>query len=139
MNRQERRSHRHEWTSKPSMPHLGTFCMLCGTPRWPCKCRCGCKSPHAIMGRPPFLCEPCHQQTYADLLGEHGPRAVNATAGDVQGPEGGPWLAGRCICGHTLAEHKQTIPSEVLCMTCFADPENYDGCETYVLRDANAI
>ena len=140
MNREERRNHKHHWTTKPSMPHLGTFCMHCGQRRRTCSCRCGCHEP-AVMGRPPFLCKPCWQETDASLEGAHGPgapRPVNATVGDVAGPEGGYMSNGRCICGHLFPEHKETIPGEFLCMTCFADPENYDGCKQFRL-DANAI
>ena len=94
MNRQERRDHKHQWTSKPSMPHLGIFCMYCGHRNRTCYCRCGCQEP-AVMGRPPFLCKPCWQEADASPEATHGPaekpRSVNATEGDVAGPEGGAW------------------------------------------------
>lgn len=65
-------------------------------------------------------------------------KPVQATAGDVAGPEGGFISNGRCLCGHLFPEHKETMPGKFLCMACAQDSDNVIGCEQFRL-DANAI
>ena len=51
-----------------------------------------------------------------------------------------PFEAG-CVCGHRLDQHKQTMPGKVLCMGCLNEGDNRSviGCETYILKNAEAI
>ena len=48
---------------------------------------------------------------------------------------------GGCECGHRLADHKQTMPGKILCIGCLNEVDNRSviGCETFILKNADAI